>query len=194
MNQRGWLLLSAGLLAVLGAALWFSSRPVEQLETEPVERVTAPAPIPPPPPPARGEDGQPVFEGVTVPPAPEPIAAPAPAPAPASAPAIAPRQSATPRPPKNPVDPQQLEQETALLARAKEVLPSDPELALRRAADLRQRFPNGTLVKEAELVRLEALLRLGRRDEAELARKKLVGKEPGARKAVDRLMQDVRQN
>lgn len=177
-----------GLVAVLGAAWWFSSRAEENVHVAPAAQVKPAAPTSrPPPPPARAEEGPPAGEEVLpAPPAPTVVAAPPPA--------FAPSPLSTPRPPKHPVDPQQLEQETALLALAKEVVQSDPELSLKRLAQLQQQFPEGALRKDAELVRLEAFLRLGRREEAESLGKKLVGKEPGARKAVERLLEDVRSN
>jgi hypothetical protein len=92
------------------------------------------------------------------------------------------------------VDPEKLEQESAALTRAKELVQTDPELALRQVLALRQQFPEGALAKDAELVRVEAYLRLGRREDAEALAKKLIGKEPSTRKTVDRLLEEIRQN
>jgi outer membrane protein assembly factor BamD (BamD/ComL family) len=69
---------------------------------------------------------------------------------------------------------------------------SDPEQALRELSELREQFPEGALAKEAELVRIEAYLRLGRRADAEALGQKLISNEPRTRKTVDRLLQGVR--
>ncbi len=45
-----------------------------------------------------------------------------------------------------------------------------------------------------ELVRIEALLRLGQKKEAETAGRKLLGRDPAAKKAYERLISDVRPN
>ena len=190
MNQRGWIVLMAALATVFGLSLWFSAagsfadasparREIErQMEQERDQAKVAP-PAEAPSPPAREE--APVVA------APESMTAP-------PLPSFVPRAEGTPRPPKHPVDPEKLAQESALLAQAKQNVESDPQLALRQANALRQQFPEGALVKDTELVRVEAYLRLGRREDAEALGKKLVGKEPSTRKTIDRLLEEIRQN
>lgn len=56
--------------------------------------------------------------------------------------------------------------EFAVLARAQAALASNPGSALALTSDLERNFPNGTLVQEREVVAIDALLRLGRRAEA----------------------------
>jgi hypothetical protein len=60
-----------------------------------------------------------------------------------------------------------LREETALVQRAEGWLARDPSAALRLANEHRQRFARGILSEEREVVAIDALLRLGRRDAAE---------------------------
>jgi hypothetical protein len=59
-----------------------------------------------------------------------------------------------------------LREEAALVQRAERLLASDPSGALRLTEERRRRFPRGALDQEAEVVAIDALLRLGRRSEA----------------------------
>lgn len=178
--KRWMALLSA--LAVFLALVWWLSR-----NDEPVE-VPAPAPSQPPvasrPPPPPPRDELLVIDA--------PIA-PAPAndapPIPTAAPAVR-----TPRPPKNPIDPELAAREQALLERARQEVTTDPERALRRLREHRSNFPDPELARAVELVRLEAYLRLGKQQEAQTLARKLLDRDPTAKKAVDRLLSDVRQN
>jgi hypothetical protein len=69
--------------------------------------------------------------------------------------------------PAAPVDAASRLREEALLVRnAERLLASDPAAALRLTEERRQRFPGGALGQEAEVVAIDALLRLGRRDAA----------------------------
>lgn len=184
------MLLAVGLTAVLGAAWWFSSRAVDDVRVEPGEPVKPAPPIArPPAPPPRGDDGQPA--PMEVPPAPTAPESAAPVTPP---PSFVPGPSSTPRPPKHPIDPVALAKETELLQRARAVLASDPELSLRRLTEHRQQFPEGALQQDAELIRLEAFLRLGRRDDAAALGKKLIGTDRGTRKAVNRLLEETPPN
>jgi hypothetical protein len=61
---------------------------------------------------------------------------------------------------------QQLSEQVALYERGWSQLSADPKVALDVFDELLRRFPNGALVQEARLSRLEALQALGRRDEA----------------------------
>jgi hypothetical protein len=57
--------------------------------------------------------------------------------------------------------------EAKLLERARRHLSTDPALALTETSQHRERFAAGQMVAERELIAVEALLRLGRRSEAE---------------------------
>jgi hypothetical protein len=57
--------------------------------------------------------------------------------------------------------------ELTLVDRAQEELSRDPESALAHAREHEQRFPMGMLAQEREVIAIDALLRLGRRREAE---------------------------
>jgi hypothetical protein len=59
-----------------------------------------------------------------------------------------------------------LREEAALVQSAERLLASDPAGALRLTEERRRRFPRGALDQEAEVVAIDALLRLGRRPEA----------------------------
>jgi hypothetical protein len=59
-----------------------------------------------------------------------------------------------------------LREEALLVRNAERLLGSDPSAALRLTDERRQRFPGGALGQEAEVVAIDALLRLGRRDAA----------------------------
>jgi hypothetical protein len=103
-----------------------------------------------------------------------PIAkSPRPAAPPAAAPAeeIAPRVELVPEPgaagyPAT-SPPVQSETEVSLLSRAQEALERDPSRALDLVHDHEQRFDTGLLVQEREVIAIEALVRLGRKKEAE---------------------------
>lgn len=58
-------------------------------------------------------------------------------------------------------------EELTLVARAQSALANSPALALSLASEHEERFAQGVLVQERELVAIDALLRLGRRSEAE---------------------------
>jgi hypothetical protein len=57
--------------------------------------------------------------------------------------------------------------ELILLGRARRIMPADPARALALADEHRARYRVGILTEERELLAVEALLRLKRRDEAE---------------------------
>lgn len=57
--------------------------------------------------------------------------------------------------------------ELALVARAQEALARTPGAALSLAAEHERAFPHGVLTQEREVIAIDALLRLGRRTEAE---------------------------
>jgi hypothetical protein len=70
-------------------------------------------------------------------------------------------------PPPAPADAASRLREEALLVRnASRLLGTDPAAALRLTDERRQRFPGGALGQEAEVVAIDALLRLGRREAA----------------------------
>jgi len=93
------------------------------------------------------------------------------APAPAAAPASRRRHHARPAPAAPvaaaPLDvASRLREEAALVQRAERLLDADPAGALRLVDERRRRFPTGALDQEAEVVAIDALLRLGRRADA----------------------------
>jgi hypothetical protein len=82
-------------------------------------------------------------------------------------PEAAPAPPVVETPPPAPADAASRLREEALLVRnASRLLGSDPAAALRLTDERRQRFPGGALGQEAEVVAIDALLRLGRRDAA----------------------------
>jgi hypothetical protein len=71
---------------------------------------------------------------------------------------VAPRPSAAPP---------TVQEEARLVGRAREALRGgDPALALQRLEEIRLRFPGGVVRQEREALTIEALVRLGRRDDA----------------------------
>jgi len=117
--------------------------------------------------------------------APPPVARATPSPAPAGLPSVlagvapgalpdsgAPVAESTPPGPTAPsgAAPAALdttgESEVALLQSAQDALAANPLVALSLANHHAARFPRGTLAQEREVIAVEALLRLGRRDEA----------------------------
>lgn len=171
----GWVALLAAS-AVFLVLVWWWSQPGEVVvpPSEPAVVVASPEKRPAPP---REED---------VPQA-APVAAPI-----VDAPAVPP--GALNAMPRHPVDADALSREATLLERMKAEAKSDPELALRSLGEYRRLFPEPQVPREAELVRLEALLRLGRRTEAETVARKLTSKDAAAKKIVRRMLEDVRPN
>jgi hypothetical protein len=105
----------------------------------------------------------------TIVPASAPTTPAAGAPAAAAPSPAAPTAAATAAPP--PAAPpsktaSRLREEAALVRQAERQLASDPAAALRLTDERRRRFPDGALDQEAEVVTIDALLRLGRRTEA----------------------------
>ena len=79
----------------------------------------------------------------------------------------APVVEAPPAPPETPADAaSRLREEAALVQRAERLLDSDPARALALTEERRRRFPSGALDQEAEVVAIDALLRIGRRADA----------------------------
>lgn len=148
----------------------------------PVGVITAPSP---PPPLARSQPTPraeaPVEELVR---AAEPVAPTTPAPL---EPGATPRLP-LPRPVKHMVSPERAAQEAALLARARAEVVDDPQLALKTLLERSQTFPDEQTA-QAELVQLEALLRLGRREEAQALARRLAA-SPLKREA-QRLLETV---
>jgi len=174
------------LLVLISVGWWAIGESTPEAPPPPPREVTTP-PVPrrPPPPPER-DDPPPLAVDVEPPSAPptEPLTAPPPPVTPHS----------LIRPPKHPVDPEVLAREKVLLERARAEVTSDPETALKSLAEHKRLFPKGPLAQEAELVHVEALLRLGRRPEAEVLGRKLSARDEGVTRAVERLLRDVRSN
>jgi hypothetical protein len=113
--------------------------------------------------------------------APEPPAtavASAPPPPAEPEPAVAPR-----RPPpsvaSSPRTADSLAEETAKLERARRALGSDPGGALALLDEHAAAFPSGKLGAERELLAIDALVRLGRRDEARVRARAMLARSPG---------------
>ncbi|WP_224246377.1 tetratricopeptide repeat protein [Hyalangium gracile] len=148
---RGLPLLTVGAL-VVASALYFGlngavESPPSAQEEHPVE--PAPEPVPAPP---------------------EPEEVPAPG-APSAAPPVTPEEAPAPPPPpahREPRPENALLEEAKLLGRAVEQLrrEQDPKAALVTLQRYFKRFPRGELIGEAEVTRVEALLREGRKSEA----------------------------
>jgi hypothetical protein len=108
-----------------------------------------------------------------------------------------PEQPSEPAPPtvRRPVpavqdDPDTLAKELALVDRARSQRTSAPAEALQTLAEYDAQFPKGALTQEASLVRIEALLSLGRRAEAEAFARTLIAKDRGGllKKRVEALL------
>ncbi|HSO39695.1 MAG TPA: hypothetical protein VLT33_44515 [Labilithrix sp.] len=148
MAKAGAVAIAAGA-AVVAVVLATRSQPPPPVahDTAPTASASAPAPaMPVPEPPTLSVDA--------LPSAPEPAVVPA-------RPAALPTASAAP-------DPAESERaEVALLDRAQASLPASPADTLARCDEHARRFATGTLVQEREVLAIDALLRLGRRGEAE---------------------------
>jgi len=89
-------------------------------------------------------------------------------PAASAAPSVAARPAPSARPAASEEDPGASEHaEVALLAQAQAALAARPAETLARCDEHARRFASGTLVQEREVLAIDALLRLGRRPEAE---------------------------
>jgi len=137
---------------------------------------------------------KPTVEARSAPPeAPSPTAAPAPAPAPvtppiaSSAPDVAPeapRDEPKERTPAKPTKSEGLRDEVALLDAARSAISrGDTSSALAALGQHAQRFPQGFLRSEAAVLRVEALVRAGRRAEAQAEGEKLLAREPNGPQA-----------
>ena len=131
------------------------------------------------------------------PPSSRPRRSPSPLPTPrAPAPAPAPAETADvlmPLPPRPPVQAppgSDLHEEAALLRGAIAALrvPRRPSDALAAVTEHRRRFPSGALATDAQMLRVEALIALGRRNEALVALDdyRLAGEGPGGTLQVTR--------
>jgi hypothetical protein len=124
-----------------------------------------------------------VAEAPPAPPAPAPVVEPEPEDPPElfGTPAPSPAPSKPPPPPRREVaaadDADALSRELAMLDRARAELAKDPKAADATLATYRKTFPRGALSTEAEVVQIEALLKLGRRSEAETRARRLLARE-----------------
>jgi hypothetical protein len=80
-------------------------------------------------------------------------------------------------PPREPAEPA-FDEGAELLQRARTALASDPETALALAERHERRFPRGLLTLERELVAIDALVVLGRREAAEARGRRLLEADP----------------
>ncbi len=70
--------------------------------------------------------------------------------------------------------------EVKLLERAQDALRSQPAEALALCNDHAKRFPSGMLVQEREMIAIEALSKLGRKDEARARADRFKARFPGS--------------
>jgi hypothetical protein len=68
----------------------------------------------------------------------------------------------------------------ALLERAQQSLPNAPASALAGCVEHEKTYPIGTLAEEREVIAVDALIRLGRRPEAEARAKRFRLAHPGS--------------
>lgn len=134
-------LLSSALLIAVGLAVWPRSAPTAPHGGVPV----VPAPT-----------GAPVAHDAD-PPLPPPAISAVPAPPPERAP---------PKPPKRAVQPSSPEAELGLLVPARKLVAVEPARALALVERHRARFAHGVFAEEREVLAVEALVRLGRGQEA----------------------------
>jgi hypothetical protein len=73
-----------------------------------------------------------------------------------------------------------LREEAMVVRNAERLLSSNPARALALTEERRQRFPGGALGQEAEVVAIEALLKLGRREAAVARAKSFEASHPGS--------------
>lgn len=177
---RKWLLYGGGTLLVLGLAwgLW----PSAAAPVEPTPLVAPPL-LPPPPSPQPPEPPAPtpVAEPVAPPTPPEPV--PAPAPAPVAKPA--------PKPAAPLEDADALAEELALLDEARHLVKENPKGTLQTLAQHARQFPRGSLKQEADLLRVEAHLKLHQRPQAEALAKRLTAAGGLVAERVKRLLDDA---
>jgi hypothetical protein len=121
-------------------------------------------------------------EAPTIEPEPEPSAAPNAEPSATPSVSVAPNGASTSRAtaPVPDVATENLEREIQLLERARQLMKSNPTLALSTLDQHRREFGSGTLVLERQFLEVEALLRLGRRDQAIVRAADLRARAPGS--------------
>jgi TolA-binding protein len=172
------------LLVVLLSVAWWATR--ESGDETPPSVVSVPS-LPPPRPPSVDERAEP-----PLPLAPRAVQEPEAPPVEPSTttPWPAPPSLSPPRPPKHPVSTGQ----KMLLERARSEVKSDPDTALKTLAEYKQAFPGSPVAQEAELIHLEALLRLGRKQEAESLGRRLIAHDQSASRSVERLLSEVWSN
>lgn len=156
------------MAALLGAA-WWTLRDGELVEVRSPQAASPPPPLPP----KRDESGQPSPPTLT--------------PSPAQMEVVAP----TPRLLMGPVVPEAIAAESALIDRARSEAKARPQAALESLIEHRKRFPEGQLRVQAELVRLEAFLRLGQSTESENLARKLIAHDPTLRPQIEQLTSDA---
>jgi hypothetical protein len=97
------------------------------------------------------------------------------------------------RPPPRPVDP---DLEVKLLRRAQDSLATDPSAALALCGEHAQAFPQGLLAQEREVLAIDALVRLGRADEANARGRRFAATFPASThlRRVEALLEKTRKD
>ncbi len=167
-----------------GAAGWFALRQSGEPEARPADSSTEPVAVLPVTPPAKAvapSDAPPTTEQLREAPVAQPPIAQPPS---TIAPAVVERRPTAP--PAD--DPDLLAKELALVDLARSQRKSDPAEALKTLDRYAREFPRGGLRQEAAIVRVEVLLALGRRSEAEALAKNLSSGGGLVKKRLDRLL------
>lgn len=175
-SRRMWWIGGLSLLAIgVGVGVGSGALREEPVPVPPVVVVEAPRPPPAPvnvePPPVEAPVPQPAPT-----PEPAPVEPPAPPPPIASKKPKQPPPTPTPDPIEEDID--QLAREVALLDEARSTLTSAPTKALDVLERHAREFPTGALRSEADLLRLEALVKAERRSEASKLAKRLSAQHP----------------
>lgn len=207
--------LSLGKLGVLtavlaasigGAAWWFTSRPAPNETPAPNEAPGKPEPAKPPPaepssPSEAAKDTVPSPKSANAGESAQPTANESEDPGPSTTAGKRARDRASPKPKAVPSSPTRVKgsgglSEAELVARARDAVDADPAHALELTETHRERFAEGMLVQERELVAIEALMELDRNAAAQQRAKAFLQKHTGSAhaEAVRRMLQSLERN
>jgi hypothetical protein len=169
-GSAAWIAGAVAVVAVTIAAIVWATRPAEPPPTRPTIALSTSSGVPAAPPPASVSAvtaAPPALSAAAVSsslPAPEGVTVHAPRPPAVSAlPAAA---SALPSAATSAAETSNLAEESALIGKARAELVANPAAALAEVDEHARRFPRGELGPEREYLRVSALRRLGRNEEA----------------------------